>query len=935
MKKATGKVVSLVLALALVITSFSATFAFAATETGEATIHVDSHKELYLANTNGVKDAGDNVKQVNLTDLLLTNSENPVTLETYDHEIIEDVEITQVTVSGDNIVRVSKERDGADEGDYIMTVRNASGSGDATLNVLFQGTFTRDDDDDETTVRGSAQIKVHLLDAKTPILGKTGAEDKKPGDGVDSLDTLEKNAMTSQHDEDDQDEPRRDVQASASVYLPTTSADSALAQYKTTKLYSTFDKVTADTIDVDNSYFVEVTGSKSYLTMTEGGDSFTYGIEDPSVGNSLRVTISSIEELEENAETPYDTDQTKVRTTLRVENKVVTTGNITIDQGDGSKATVNGDASTTLSKSKTYVEIGDEYWDVTGAAVSTDGSIDMYNGRVGNLSGTTITVDDGTVGDIDASNNVTLNGGTVGDVDSDLAVMIAGATVESISAAGNGVTVESGRVNGDVSASSVMLDPANEEESVSVGNVSAVSLTVNGIYGQAAAGNFTATDWNSTVTLQGNNASIGSLDFDYWDTDLILDGFVGTVSAPTSATNGASIISQDDPTETDASTNATVSGNVNISEIALEEGQVTFAGSVRVANVAGGEATMVINAGALEISETVSTSNTLKLADAADVVGGTVVYRAASDIADESSFIGYGYSVRMVSGSSQDAFVIDDTYFAGLTMNVASADILLGTSETFTASAYPVNTTLPEGAYIKFFLDGDENYISGVDNGNGTATIQALKYDSTFSSLNEATLTAYVYDEYDIELEEYGSATLNLRVIEKPATTYVSDTTGNVDVAVGNTYQFKITSTDGSVPSFAVAGDGNIFRLVEQSNSGNDYFFKVQAVGTPGQVCGVYINREATPVATLTVGANFTCDTTTVNVAVGASYIAKVTANEQPVVAAGNSSYTVELASQSGNDYFFRITAVSAQVGDQVGFYINSSAAPVFIATTV
>ena len=367
----------------------------------------------------------------------------------------------------------------------------------------------------------------------------------------------------------------------------------------------------------------------------------------------------------------------------------------------------------------------------------------------------------------------------------------------------------------------------------------------------------------------------------------------------------------------------------------MSDGTVQFNGNVRANNVYGGEATMVINAGALEVTESVSTSNTLKLADAADVVNGTVVYRASTDVADEDSFIGYGFSVRMVSGSSQDAFVIDDTYFAGLTMNVASADVLLGTSETFTASAYPVNTTLPEGAHIRFFLDGDENYITGVDNGNGTATIQALKYDSTFSSLNEATLTAYVYDEYDIELEEYGSASVNLRVIEKPKTTYVSDTTGNVDVALGNTYQFKITSTDGSVPSFAVAGDGNIFRLVEQSNSGNDYFFKVQAVGTPGQVCGVYINREATPVATLTVGANFTCDTTTVNVAAGASYIAKVTANEQPVVAAGNSSYTVELASQSGNDYFFRITAVSAQAGDQVGFYINSSAAPVFIATTV
>ena len=357
---------------------------------------------------------------------------------------------------------------------------------------------------------------------------------------------------------------------------------------------------------------------------------------------------------------------------------------------------------------------------------------------------------------------------------------------------------------------------------------------------------------------------------------------------------------------------------------------------MKVNNVYGGEADMIINAGALNVTESVATSNTLKIADAADVAAGTVVYTAASDIADENSFIGYGYTVKKVSGSSTDAFVIDSISFAGLTMNKTEAEILLGTSETFTASVYPNGTTMPEGAYIKFFLDGDENYISGVDNGNGTATIEAKKYDSDFDVLNKATLTAQVYDQYDIQLEEYGEATCAITVIEKPKTTYVSDTTGNVNVVAGGTYQFKITSTDGSVPQFAVAGDGSIFKLVAQSNEGNDYFFKVQAVGTVGQVCGVYVNKEATPVATLTVSADYTCDTTAVNVAVGATYQVKITANSMPTLAAGNSIYSVAFASQSGNDYFFKITATqNAKAGDVVGFYINGAPSAAFVATTV
>ncbi len=926
MKKATGKVVSLVLALALVITSFSATFAFAATETGEAHI-ADSHAELYLSNTNRDDIDGDDsdLKQVNLSALLAEGGDDYY-LETYDHQQVEIDEIAQISVSGDNIVKISKDGNSTDGYTYYMTVRDKAGTGTATLNILFKGSIQRDDDEDETTVRGSAQIKVTLLDANTPILAPAG-ENPEDGDSLASIGSLQKNANGTLLDDG------KAVSASTgtvAVYLPEPSED-ALATYVPATNVS-LDEDALTTAD----YYLQISGNKTGYDTT--GGTITFGVKDPAVGNSVRLNLYAVEDGKKG-------NKVLAKETVKVENKlVVNQATLDIRKGDGDKHFVNDGtkADTTASKSKTYALVDSgantkTWWDVTGAnVVNNGGTIDMTDGKTGDLKANEVTVNDGTAANVEATaGDVTLDGGSITSAKASADVNVNGATVGEVKDAAT-LTVTSGKVTGAVSATNVELRPLNDEESISVGNVTAKTLTVDGTEGTAAAGNFTASasfdERTSTVTLMGNKASVGSIDFDYWVGTLDLNGFVGTVSAPTKATIAETRITS---TEGEVATNAVVTGNLAINTIDLSDGTVQFNGNVRANNVYGGEATMVINAGALEVTESVSTSNTLKLADAADVVNGTVVYRASTDVADEDSFIGYGFSVRMVSGSSQDAFVIDDTYFAGLTMNVASADVLLGTSETFTASAYPVNTTLPEGAHIRFFLDGDENYITGVDNGNGTATIQALKYDSTFSSLNEATLTAYVYDEYDIELEEYGSASVNLRVIEKPKTTYVSDTTGNVDVALGNTYQFKITSTDGSVPSFAVAGDGNIFRLVEQSNSGNDYFFKVQAVGTPGQVCGVYINREATPVATLTVGANFTCDTTAVNVAAGASYIAKVTANEQPVVAAGNSSYTVELASQSGNDYFFRITAVSAQAGDQVGFYINSSAAPVFIATTV
>lgn len=939
MRKATGKVVSLVLALALVVTSFSSIAAFAATKTETGTATVDTNKDLYLANTNGVDKPVEGSKYFNLTDWIFGKA---VSLETYDHIVISDgIEISQVTVSGSSIVKVVKVNDSnkslypaanAKEDDYIVSVRDAKGTGTATLNVLLTGKTNDRGGDDEITVRGSVQIKLTLLDAKTPILTTGTAFGEEP----DSIDGLQKNPNGTVKVEGEKD-PVSATTATAFVVKPV-AAGTAIASYEPQKVV----EKSKDNNDYDeNDYVVTATGTRSYLSVDESNNTITFGVTEPAVGNTVRLSVYSTKKVTSDNKEYWTTDKTVVQGTSKVENKVV--GKIdSIDVGDGSKDTVNGKDDTLLSKSKTYAKMGNEYWDVTGAeVVDKSEGLTITAGRLGDVTvdAGTVSVNDGTIGNLVASSgNITLDGGSLTSAKAAGNIInVQGATVGEIKDAAT-VTVTSGKVTGAVNATDVSLSPLNDEEPVSVGAVKAATLLIDGTDAAAAAASYFATAKDgSSVELIGKNASLGAVDFDYRDGQMLLNGFVGTVPAPTKGTftgyeeTGATIT-----TDAEGETNATISGNLAIANINLESGTVAFTGNVKVDNVGGSEATMVINAGALNITESVATSNTLKIADAADVAAGTVVYTAASEIADESSFVGYGYTVKVVSGKTTDAFVIDSISFSGLTMNKTEAKILLGTSETFTASAYPNGTTLPEGAYIKFFLDGDENYVSGVDNGNGTATITAKKYDATFDVLNKATLTAQVYDQYDIQLEEYGEATCAITVIEKPETTYVSDTTGNVNVVAGNTYQFKITSTDGSVPQFAVAGDGSIFKLVAQSNEGKDYFFKVQAVGTVGQVCGVYVNKEATPVATLTVSADYTCDTTTVNVAVGATYQVKITANSMPTLAAGNSIYSVAFASQSGNDYFFKITATqNAKAGDVVGFYINGAPSAAFVATTV
>ena len=159
---------------------------------------------------------------------------------------------------------------------------------------------------------------------------------------------------------------------------------------------------------------------------------------------------------------------------------------------------------------------------------------------------------------------------------------------------------------------------------------------------------------------------------------------------------------------------------------------------------------------------------------------------------------------------------------------------------------------------------------------------------------------------------------------------FVSDTTN--DLTVNGTYQFRITSLDGTIPFLTV--DNANFRVEFASQEGNDFFFKIHAQGAAGSTAVVSVNGVR--LLTATVGGSATgviSDTTApFTVKKGETYQFRLTASARPSFAAGSASFTVEYAGQIGSDYFYKVYA-AGNVGDGCGFYINGEASPVAVAT--
>ena len=157
----------------------------------------------------------------------------------------------------------------------------------------------------------------------------------------------------------------------------------------------------------------------------------------------------------------------------------------------------------------------------------------------------------------------------------------------------------------------------------------------------------------------------------------------------------------------------------------------------------------------------------------------------------------------------------------------------------------------------------------------------------------------------------------------------ICDTLGPVNV--NGSYQFKLTSTDGSTPTVTVSGGS--FHVGELVRDGNDYYVKVCAVGGVNTTGDVYVN--GTRVATLKVlypyGGVSSDTTAPFTVRQGETYQFRLTSDTMPSMTAGSPSFVVEYAGSIGRDWFFKVRAVG-EAGDGCGFYVNGAPFPVAIA---
>ena len=357
----------------------------------------------------------------------------------------------------------------------------------------------------------------------------------------------------------------------------------------------------------------------------------------------------------------------------------------------------------------------------------------------------------------------------------------------------------------------------------------------------------------------------------------------------------------------------------------------------------GGELTnegeLNVNGGALTNDGTLTNAGELVVADSGTVQNnGTIT--STGTIQNSGTITSTGTVSGEISGNGDFTQQV-----TGVELEPSELSLTVGETQVLTATVQPENATnksvtwsSSDSKVARVLADSSDSTKATVTAvGAGTATITVKAADVSGKT---ASCTVTVTKKPASSSGGSGSSS-PLPVADgstpgtEPGGTFsqpagcVSDTLGSV--TVNGAYQFRLTSTNGAPPTVELSSDA--FRAELASQEGNDYFWKVYAVGAAGETCTVIVNGTA--VANLTASSTFggvLSDTTApFTVAAGGSYQFRLTADAKPTMAAGSPSFTVEYVGNEGKDWFFKVYAVG-KPGDGCGFYVNGAPTPVAVA---
>ena len=832
MRKNTGKVLSMILAMAMVVSSFSATFVSASTQEvvgNDARVEVKDGAD--GANTIMTGDDEYHLVSDKYDDLVvISDLDNAYDVMTLDREPLDDVEYVSFTkVSGDSLVKVVKDEDDKDKRNLVVK-KNASGT--ETIRINYKGIYTDDETDREVTARGSIEVDITANVEGTVVLAPVGEYSNEEPDDVE---------LAAVNDSGFQ----------LALYMAYHDGDSAVADWKLTTPYQDEDEKDSYTggyfdISSDKNFYTAddqkegyVSPDKSYTTdVTEfGGEVFNFGLkhEDEEGGNYWAKTFSTkLEvyapkvEIDENGPTEAKDEDGNYKKGDRIR----------VDIGVGKKWKVS-DEETEISKlgartllslggvqnfeDEKYSEIESEAKIVTGYEIVMDsGKLTISGGSIDSVDGAgSVSIENATVsGDVKAGTSVTVGEGAKvnGTVKDAKTVDIQdGATVGAVDNDGKDstVTLDGATVNGNVVTDSFISSDNDEYNNVVKGDVKADTFDVEATDGSLnVSGSMIATADTAEYTFAGDNISIGSIDGDYYNPTVNFDDSTVTL-AVTNMNSFNTIFSLTNESD------VTVNGSARLGSVEVEEDSVLrFAADATVDELSG-DGMVVAQAGQFHIKSGIA-DVALKLNNLAI---GSTAFTADADAVDESDFNPVGYSLTKEAASSTvDRFVVDAVNFAGLSFDKEFVTIAQGYSDTITLAAYPTGTNAPADARVMWELDGnDDAFNVVVDPNTNVATINVTAYNADDNTANNATIRAYLVDEDGYELEGYVAATCKVTAVAQPEVrgTLKADTT-SYTLPVGGIYdiQFSVTGVD-ATPVVTDSRTGSVFQLTNLG--GNKY----------------------------------------------------------------------------------------------------------------
>lgn len=896
MRKITGKALATVLAMALITSSFSGTFAFAASRTEKAgsveftgggkysdIVDVD---EITL-----VKDTENpNAYQFDLNQLI-----GGMTLTTAD-KTEKDVSVEPEDISfrhakGDSLLSINK--DG-----YARVKSDKTGT--ETIMVYGEATITRDDKD--VTLKGQKEVTIHVVESGYLFVA------------VDEGDVLEsqKGKEVPALDFSFNDQAWHDVAVYKAV-----AGDNLVAEYEKTTVNN----------DDDNAK-VRIEGSKSGrfdVRTAEDDEDAIVAIRNNGKGTgTLKLTIKS-----ENSSGKYNT--TEETTTATVLKRIDVRGNVVVSK-DSSKTIISGEGVAEVKDSNNPVwgDLTDTSIsgydlrvidDATGTvAINLDESVSLGNIKndaadaVVNVNAeekvkvndvtdvNDLSIDNATVGAVDVKGDVTMSNGRVASIEADGKVTINGGTV-------------SGNIVNDNDEDGVVIDAEDDEiNTVVSGTIEAAKLTVRKSSEDAKIqiANVLLKD-DGEITLSDSGIEINKLDCAY-EGDVIFESFEGKL---------ASIINANDVT-VDEDSNVVVEGASEVENLDVaEDGAVEFRDAVTAASVSG-DGKLVVPAGKLHVTDNVSGNVKLRLAGS-NVNVGDVAFTADKDVADADSFEGIGFKMEKKSvDKNTDSFLVRSVSFAGVALDKSEVTIAKGFSDTVTVSNYPASTSLPAGASVVWdYSDADKDVFEITADG-ATLTIKVKEYDDVYATSNSFDLYATVVDSDGDALEDYDSAVCTVTAI--PEVVVSSDLSGIVEVPQGSTKDFVVNS---QVEAPVTIGTGNVaVHALKTPFANGQATYTIKATGAVGTTAGVYATvpgQNAVKLFIIKVTEPVVTSDTTVdfNLAAGNRYVFKITAPSAPSFTVGNGAVLKTQAGKiDGNDYYFAVYAIGS-AGQSTGVYVN------------